>query len=132
MLIYLGVVPVPTPSRKEKSDWDGGGRTGAPIGSRFVITGFWFLRSCIAALRSSISSTLISISKIINYIIPLTILHQSYLLKDDEAFWINLRIKIKKSTKEKQVRKHFKKFKKIIFYLTKTYTIVFLSQLDLL
>lgn len=62
-LIYLGVAPVPTPSRNEKSDWDGGGRTGAPIESRLVVPGFWFLRSCIAALRSSISSTLISISK---------------------------------------------------------------------
>ncbi len=110
MLIYLGVVPVPTPSRKEKSDWDGGGRTGAPIESRFIMPGFWFLRSCIAALRSSISSTLISISKIINFRILWTIIDNFYLLKDDEAFWINLRKKKRKNLQKKtKVTKHTKK-----------------------
>ena len=58
---YLGVALVP--SRNEKGDWEGGGSTGGPVGSRFVTFGFWFFRSCIAALRSSISSTLISISR---------------------------------------------------------------------
>lgn len=96
---HLGVTPTPTPSRKEKRDWDGGGRTGAPMRSRFVKLGFWFLRSCIAALRSSISSTLISISTIINFLLLLIIINRSYSLKDDEAYWINLQKKTKQITK---------------------------------
>ncbi len=100
-VIYLGVVPVPAPSRKENWDWDGGGRTGAPIGSRFAMPGFWFLRSWIAALRSSISSTLMSISKSINNFISSTSLDRSHLLTDDEAFSSDLKKKGKIYKKKK-------------------------------